>query len=168
MNNAWETIAERLRDELQEYGGLLGLFEAQQEALFRRDSDGVLSSISSIETQARAATQKRLERERVVREFALGLGRSPDSTLRSLVSCFPPEVRPMMDALIDEINRLVHRARKKARQNSELLQRAIEMHQEALRTLRPESFTKTYSPGGRVNVAATLPLSRTSTLEAVG
>lgn len=167
MNNAWEIIAECLRDELQEYGGLLGQFESQQEALFRRDSNGVLSSISTIEQQARAASMKRQHREETVRAFAIDQGKSADSTLRSLIGCFPSEVRPMMEALIDEINRLVHRARRKARQNSELLQRAIEMHQEALRTLRPESFTKTYSPGGRVSVAPTTPVSRTA-LEAVG
>jgi flagellar biosynthesis/type III secretory pathway chaperone len=167
MNTAWETIATCLRDELQEYGGLLGLFEEQQGALYRRDSSAVLATVSSIEEQARQASRKRLHRERAVREFAAAQGRSTDVTLRQLLPCFPEEVRPMLEALIDEVNRLVHRARRGIRQNALLLQRAVEMHQEALRILRPDAFTKTYSPHGQVSVAATLHTPPTA-LQAVG
>jgi flagellar biosynthesis/type III secretory pathway chaperone len=167
MNNAWELIAHSLRDELQEYGGLLGLFEEQQGALFRRDASGVLASVTAIEDQARAAGTKRLRREKLVREFALSIGRPADSTLRSLLDRFPPEVCPMLEALIDEVNRLVHRARRGVRQNTLLLQRAIELHQETLRTLRPESFTRTYSQRGQVSVANAAP-SIPGTLQAVG
>lgn len=167
MNNTWELIAHCLRDELQEYGGLLGLFEEQQGALFRRDAAGVLASVTSIEEQARIASGKRLRREQVVREFALSQGRAADATLRSLLPCFPSEVRPMLEALIDEVNRLVHRARRGVRQNALLLQRAIELHQETLRTLRPDSFTKTYSKRGQVSVATSTP-APSSSLQAVG
>ena len=167
MNNAWELIANCLRDELQEYGGLVGLFEEQQGALFRRDANGVLASVSAIEAQARSAAERRTRRELVVREFALSHARSGDSTLRALLDCMPAEVRPMIEALIDEINRLVHRARRSARQNTLLLQRAIEIHQEALRTLRPEAFTKTYSARGEVSLNKAV-VSPPSSLEAVG
>lgn len=167
MNNTWELIAHSLRDELQEYGGLLCLFEEQQGALFRRDAMGVLHTVTSIEEQARAAASKRLCREQMVREFALSQGRSPDSTLRSLLDCFPAEVRPMFEALIAEVNLLVHRARRGVRQNTMLLQKAIEMHQETLRTLRPESFTKTYSPRGQISVTAPATVAP-SALQAVG
>jgi len=168
MNNSWELIAHSLRDELQEYGGLLGLFEEQQTALFRRDAGGVLTLVHAIEDHARVASLKRLKREQLVRDFALSQGRPGNSTLRALISQFPEEVRPMMEALIDEVNRLIHRTRKFAQQNVQLLQRAVEMHQEALRTLRPESFTKTYSPRGRVSVAAATGAPTRSALEAVG
>ena len=167
MNNTWESIAQSLRDELQEYGGLLSLFEEQQGALFRRDSAGVLASVSLIEQQAQAAAGKRQRREQLVRDFARANGQPPLSTLRSLLPCFPAEVRPMLEALIDEVNRLVHRARRHARQNSLLLQRAIELHQEALRVLRPESFTKTYSARGQVSVATATAAPATA-LQAVG
>lgn len=167
MNNTWELIAHCLRDELQEYGGLLGLFEEQQGALLRRDSSGVLATVASIEEQARIAASKRLRREQVVREFAVANKRSAESTLRSLLDCFPEEVRPMLEALIDEVNRLVHRARKGVRQNALLLQRAIELHQETLRTLKPDSFTKTYSKRGQVSVNNPTVVP-SSSLQAVG
>ena len=167
MKTAWETIACCLRDELQEYGGLLGLFEEQQGALYRRDASAVLATVSAIEEQAREASKKRLSRELAVRDFATAQGRSADTPLRQLLPSFPEEVRPMLEALIDEVNRLVHRARRGVRQNNLLLQRAVEMHQEALRILRPESFTKTYSPHGQVSVATALHATP-SALQAVG
>lgn len=167
MNNTWELIAHSLRDELQEYGGLLSLFEEQQGALFRRDATGVLATVTAIEEHARSAAGKRVRREQLVRDFALASGRNADATLRSLLDCFPAEVRPMIEALIDEVNRLVHRARKGVRQNTALLQRAIELHQEALRTLKPEAFTKTYSQRGQVSLNTASP-AITNSLQAVG
>ena len=167
MNNAWETIAHCLREELEEYGGLLGLFEEQQNALFRRDANGVLATVGAIESQAQSATIKRKRREQLVSDFARSNEMAGDSPLRSLLPLFPQSVRPMMEALIDEVNRLIHRTRKHARQNADLLQRTIEMHQEALRSLRPDLFTKTYSPRGQISVATTNPSPRVS-LEAVG
>ncbi len=167
MNNAWESIAHCLREELEEYGGLLGLFEEQQNALFRRDANGVLATVGAIESQARCATVKRQRREQLVSDFARSHSRDPDTQLRTLLPYFPESVRPMMEALIDEVNRLIHRTRKHARQNADLLQRTIEMHQEALRSLRPDLFTKTYSQRGQVSVATTTSTPRVS-LEAVG
>jgi flagellar biosynthesis/type III secretory pathway chaperone len=167
MKTAWETIAGCLRDELLEYGGLLGLFEEQQGALFRRDASAVLATVSAIEEQARLAGKKRLQRELAVRDFAVAHGRAADATLRQLLPCFPEEVRPMLEALVDEVNRLVHRARRGVRQNNLLLQRAVEMHQEALRVLRPDTFIKTYSPHGQVSVATAMHTAPTA-LQAVG
>lgn len=166
MNNAWESIAACLREELEEYGGLLGLFEEQQSALFRRDANGVLATVSAIEAQARSANVKRQKRERMVGDFAQYNDKPTDASLRSLMDFFPVDVRPMLEALIDEVNRLIHRTRKHARQNATLLQRTIELHQEALRVLRPDLFTKTYSARGQVSVANTATKPRVA-LEAI-
>jgi hypothetical protein len=35
-----------------------------------------------------------------------------------------------------------------------MLARAVEMHQETLQQIRPNAFTKTYSPAGRVSVVS--------------
>lgn len=167
MNNAWETIAHSLREELEEYGGLLGLFEEQQKALLRRDANGVLASASAIEEQAKTATVRRQRREQLVRDFAHSNSRPLDASLRSLLDCFPESVRAMLQALIDEVNHLIHRTRRHARQNATLLQRTIELHQEALRALRPDLFTKTYSARGQVSVATMATNPRVS-LSAIG
>ena len=54
MKINWEYIAECLRAELADYGGLLHLFENQQCALFNRDADSVLRFANEIEAHARA------------------------------------------------------------------------------------------------------------------
>jgi hypothetical protein len=40
-----------------------------------------------------------------------------------------------------------------------LLARAVEVHQDTLQQLRPQAFTKTYSPAGRVSIVAGDPSS---------
>ena len=154
MPSSWEILVQHLRAELEAYGGLLALFAEQRQCLLQRDADAVLDLAGAIEARAQTATAQREERERCVRELSLTLGVSGERTLRALVPCFPEHVRPLVSALIDEINVLVHRLRRGARQNRELLARTLDVHQETLRFLRPASVVSTYSPGGRVNLSA--------------
>jgi flagellar biosynthesis/type III secretory pathway chaperone len=154
MKTHWELIVTSLREELTEYGGLLHLFEVQQRALFDRDADAVLEHASKIEAHTRALTGSRERREKLVAAFASEHGRPLNSTLRSLLPLLPEESRPLLEALIDEINRLLHRVRRTSRHNHSLLSRAVEVNQETLQTLRPQAFTKMYSPSGRVSVSA--------------
>jgi flagellar biosynthesis/type III secretory pathway chaperone len=153
MPSSWEIIANHLRTELQGYGGLLALFEEQQNHLLQRNPDAVLSLAQTIETQARVTAEHRLQRELFVREVAELHGYPSDSHLRQLLPRFPAEVQPLLDALMDEVNHLIHRVRRGARQNQQLLARAVEMHQEMLRTIRPAAFVKTYSPRGQISVS---------------
>ena len=67
--------------------------------------------------------------------------------------------RPLIEALIGEINHLLHRVRRTSRHNHTLLARAVEVHQDALQLLRPQAFTKTYSPAGRVSIVSGDPAS---------
>ena len=154
MKTHWELIVNSLREELAEYGGLLHLFEVQQRALFDRDPDAVLDHATSIEAQAQTLSGCRQRREQIVAAFALEHGRPANSTLRSLLPHVAPEAQPLLEALIDEINRLLHRVRRTSRHNHTLLARAVEVHQETLQMLRPHAFTKTYSPSGHVSVTA--------------
>jgi flagellar biosynthesis/type III secretory pathway chaperone len=154
MNTHWELIVTSLREELAEYGGLLRLFEIQQRALFDRDPDAVLLHMAAIEAHTRTLSDFRQRREQLVAAFAVEQGRAETSTLRSLLPLFVAEARPLLEALIDEINRLLHRVRRTSRHNHTLLARAVAVHQETLQVMRPHAFTKTYSPAGRVSVAA--------------
>jgi flagellar biosynthesis/type III secretory pathway chaperone len=154
MITPWEAIVTALRHELSEYGALLNLFEDQQRALFERDAGSVLAHATSIEAQARSLTECRQKREKVVAAFALEQNRPANSTLRSLLPLVAVEAQPLLEALIDEINRLLHRVRRTSRHNHTLLARAVEVHQETLQALRPSAFIKTYSPAGRVSVAS--------------
>ena len=157
MNISWEFITECLRNELQEYGALLALFEEQQANLLRRDADLVAALALSIEEQARATHSSRERREQCVHAFAVKCGCAPDASLRQMLPHFPAEVQPLLNALIDEINHLIHRIRRDARQNQMLLSRTIEAHDEALRTLMPDTFkTRTYSERGSVSAVSVI------------
>jgi flagellar biosynthesis/type III secretory pathway chaperone len=68
-----------------------------------------------------------------------------------------PEARPLVEALIDEVNHLIHRARRITRHNHALLARVVETHQEFLRVLRPEAFATTYAANGRMSGAVRTP-----------
>ena len=150
----WEFIAECLRTELADYGGLLHLFESQQRALFERDAQTVLHFATEIENHARTLSHSRTRREQAVAAFAAENDRPTNASLRSLLPYIEADARPLIEALINEVNALLHRVRRTSRHNHSLLTRAVEVHQETLAHLRPNSFTKTYSPGGRVSVAS--------------
>ena len=161
----WQAIAGGLRNELAEYGALLALFSEQQRLLFARDANAVLALSASIEQQVRLLADCRRERENLVAAFAGLHGQPPGATLRSLLPVVEAAARPLLEALIDEVNHLLHRVRRTSRQNHTLLARTVELHQDVLQQLRPNAFTKTYSAAGRVSVATAHP---SSTLRAAG
>lgn len=165
MNEPWINITECLRRELAEYGCLLRLFEDQQNFLFSRDANNVLRLSTEIEQQVRFLHESRRAREEAVATFAVSHGQPVNSTLRSLVPLFVAEVRPLLEALIGEVNVLIHRVRRASRHNHTLLARTVETHQQMLRTLQPDSFLQTYSPNGRVALTTT---RSTPALQAAG
>ncbi|MET0261333.1 MAG: flagellar protein FlgN [Rariglobus sp.] len=157
MHPDWEILVENLRSELQAYGGLLQLFNEQQDNLLRGDPDAVLSYAHEIEAQVRVTSELRERREHSVRAFAQNCAQPADSTLRQLIPLFSENVRPLISALIDEVNHLIRRVRRGVQRNHEILSRAVQIHQETLRSLRPSAFTKTYSPHGAVSIAGEQP-----------
>lgn len=154
MNPVWISLTESLRSEIAEYGGLLHLFEEQQKCLFARDPDAVLRLSSDIESQVRTLHEHRRNREALVAAVATGQGQPASSTLRSLLPFFSADMRPLLEALIAEINVLIHRVRRTSRHNHTLLARTVEQHQLTLRQLRPDAFTQTYAPNGRVSITS--------------
>jgi len=155
MNEPWINITECLRRELAEYGCLLRLFEDQQNCLFSRDALNVLRLSGEIEQQVRYLHESRRTREEAVATFAISHGQPVNATFRSLIPLFDAEVRPLLEALIGEINVLIHRVRRASRHNHTLLARAVENHQHMLSTLQPDSFLQTYAPNGRAALTST-------------
>ena len=158
MKQGWQTLAERLRSEISEYGQLLSLFEEQQRLILRNAPESVLEASHGIEAQVQILNQQRRLREEAVAGFALDHGQPATATLRSLLVFLPTEARPLFQALITEINCLIHRVRRDSGRNHRLLQCVVECHQEVLRRLRPDAFTKTYARNGRVSLAAVRPV----------
>lgn len=150
---AWTPVVEALRTELAEYGGLLQLIEGQQKRIFALDSAGVAEFVQPIEYQTEVARARRADREDSVRRYAVAHGEAAGRSLRQLLPVFPAEVRPLFEALIDEINSLLRRTKQRTHQNQLMLARLVELHRELVPALRPQSFTKTYSRHGQLAVS---------------
>jgi len=146
---AKELVIEVLRAEMEEYGGLLALLEDQQSAIIDRAADRVLEINMSINDQMRMIHMRREAREGLVTSVATRLNQPANSMLRELVRFFRKPIQPLIEALIDEINSLVTRARRRAQQNQMLLARSIEVMQEVLHRLNPETMHKVYGADGR-------------------
>ncbi|MCS6245130.1 MAG: flagellar export chaperone FlgN [Opitutus sp.] len=157
-------LVELLRAELAGYGGLLALFDEQQAQLWRREVQAVADTSLAIEQIAAETARHRLEREAWVARFATGKGQPAETNLRRLLEFFPADQQPLLGALIDEINHLLHRVRRRARQNHSILARAVELHRDALATLHPAARPRTYAPSGRIGSLA----GPAATLQAAG
>ena len=154
MKKEWEIIAQCLRAELADYGGLLNLFEEQQRSDRGRDPQSVLRFASRIESQARLVAQSRDRREHAVAVFAGENGRPATASLRAMLSLIEPDARPLLKALITEVNLLLHRVRRASRHSHSLLTRAVEVHHETLQHLRSRAATKNAAASARLASAA--------------
>jgi hypothetical protein len=142
-----------LREEVQEYGELLSLFNDQQTAILERNPNLVLAVQDSIKEQLEAIHSCRKQRETVARELAVEIGEDPDSSVKQLIDKCEETVRPLLNALIYEVNNLISKTRRRGNQNQMLLARSVEVSQQILQRLNPGGLTKTYSRRGRINLA---------------
>ncbi|MFA6286574.1 MAG: flagellar protein FlgN [Opitutaceae bacterium] len=143
-------IVELLRAELAGYGGLLALFDEQQSQLWRREVQTVAETSLAIEQLAAEIARDREAREAWVTRFASAHDQPADTSLRRLLPFFPTDQQPLIGALIDEINHLLHRVRRRAHQNRSILARAVELHHDVIASLHPAGRPRTYAPSGRV------------------
>ena len=144
----WESLVESLRMELQEYGGLCVLIEKQQRAILKRNMPEYMGLAEEIETQAAATSGLRAEREQKVRECAERFGQPVNTELKRLIPDFPEEAQPLLSALVDEINSLIGKSNRRAKQNHMLLARAMQYTYELLQQVSPQSQVKTYGAQG--------------------
>jgi hypothetical protein len=150
MSEVVEPLVGALRVELQEYGGLLHLFEEQQLLIVGRNPSGFLSKNPEVEAQMGRVSECRRERERLVETLALGLGWPKESSLSSLMADLPEAVRPLLRALMDEINALVSQVQRRTHQNRMLLSQAVELAKQRLNSVDPHALPGTYSAQGTI------------------
>ena len=55
LSFTWEDLLTLLRDELQEYGGLVGLLSAQQQSILDRRTESLMEINQSVQTQMEAS-----------------------------------------------------------------------------------------------------------------
>lgn len=144
----WEDLLGLLRDELQEYGGLVGLLSAQQQSILNRRPESLLEINQSVQTQMEASQMLQRRRQGFVSSLASSYGEPDESTLSELVPHFPVVTQPMFQSIIEEINSLISQIRRKIEQNQRLLNRLTEVTDQILGVADPGSHSKTYDKSG--------------------
>jgi flagellar biosynthesis/type III secretory pathway chaperone len=158
----WEELLNLLRDELQEYGGLIGLLSAQQQSILNRKEESLLQLNQSVQTQMEASQILQKRRQGMVCSLAKSFGESERSTLSELVPHFPDVTRPMFESIIEEINSLITRVREKVMQNQRLLARLVEVTDQILSATDPAAHSKTYSSQGKPHSLSSVKRSQLS------
>lgn len=145
---SWEDLLNLLRDELGEYGGLMGLLSSQQASILNREPENLLEINKSVRSQMEASNTLQQRRQGYVRSLATGYGKPEDSSLSELLPCFPVVTQPMFESIVEEINNLISRIRRKLDQNRRLISRLGEVTDQILAVADPRSHSKTYDKRG--------------------
>jgi flagellar biosynthesis/type III secretory pathway chaperone len=154
-NFSWEELLGLLRDELQEYGGLIGLLNAQQQSILNRRPESLLEINQSVQTQMEASQILQKRRQGFVNHLARNFGESQEASLSELLPHLPDVTQPMFESLIEEINNLITRVRRKVEQNQRLLARLAEVTDQILGISDPIGHSKTYGKDGKAGRMST-------------
>jgi hypothetical protein len=146
----FEAMTDALRSELQEYGGMLGLLQEQQEAILRGEPGAFLDIGEALNAQIALVGVRRAHREEVVRAFAASAQQPASTSLANLVIYMPAAAAGMIRALIAEINALIDRTQRRLRQNHLLLARCVSAAQQAVSTAGGSETVSAYGPAGAV------------------
>lgn len=139
MTATLEQVINSLRDELQQYGEMLALLELQHESVLRQGPESVLTSISAVEAQASTIGTARRTREAAQRQLAWALGQPNEETLRALLPLLPEPYRPLVGALMDEINELLQQVQVRARSNHGQLERSLALMERFLASISAQA-----------------------------
>jgi hypothetical protein len=132
-----EQFINALRNELQQYGEMLALLESQQGAVCQRSGGDATAPISSLNAHSAVIESARRTREVAQRQLAWAVGVSDDNAVWQLVSLLPKEYRPLLEALVQEVQELLKRVRECASQNREHLRHSLELMEQFIARLSP-------------------------------
>ena len=154
-----------LREELHEYGEMLARLDEQQELVMKREADGILQSVATIQDQGVVIQRRRQAREARQNELAQRVGLAPGAEFAQMLPRVPEDYRPLVEALVQENNALLGRIQQRARQNHMLLRQSLDLMQRFLTTLFPSTEPRVYNGGGQMFSRGTPAVS---VYEAVG
>lgn len=146
----WQALADALRAELQEFGGLLALIDQQRDQLLARNSNAVLDRSRAIENQVALLQQCREHRDSLLRAWFRACGHTEEASLDTIAMTLPPSAQPLFEAFLNEGYRLSGRLQRHAQRNAALLQRAHSATDSLLSLLHPPDGPsgRTYASNG--------------------
>lgn len=121
----WDHLVGALRIELQEKGGLIGLLNRQTETLYRRDTLENERLEEKIRTQLELILHSTQGRDHAVRQTASAFHLNKDVQSNEVICGFPDFVRPLLEALFAEVERLSIRLTERLNQNKALKARFL-------------------------------------------
>jgi flagellar biosynthesis/type III secretory pathway chaperone len=151
-NDDINRLIESLREEMTQYGELLALMQEQQELIINRQPQELLANLNEVNGQMEKIAVARQAREQARLSLATQLGGTQETTFTEMTSQLPEEYRPLLEALVEEINALLQNVHKWLRQNHLLLKRSLDLMQDILQNVFPaQASPKTYGRQGSVS-----------------
>lgn len=138
MNASLENVVEALRNELQQYGELLALLEAQLGSLKRHEPSQALDTAIALEAQRLRLEAARCQRQDAHRKLAWSAGRPDAATFQALQDAVPRQYQELLDALIQDINHAIAQTQERVMANHSLLCRALDRTEQLLATISPQ------------------------------
>jgi hypothetical protein len=124
-NVDWDQLVGALRIELQEKGGLIGLLNRQTETLYRRNTEEYVRLEEQIRTQLELIVRSTQGRDDAVKQTASAFHLNEDVQSNEVIRGFPDFVRPLLEALFSEVERLSIRMKERLKQNKALKERFL-------------------------------------------
>ncbi|MCC5834536.1 MAG: flagellar export chaperone FlgN [Opitutales bacterium] len=132
-NAYWSDLIQALRNELEAYGELHRLIDLQKEILLQRDPQNLFDSVEALE--------KHIQVMRPVSDHRKSLQdqqtSNPEVSLKVLIQSAPYDLQPLLDALHDEISRLLESSRNHMRRNQLMMNRARQINEQMQQALFP-------------------------------
>lgn len=141
MTQILEQVIEALRDELQQFGELLALLESQQSSLNQGDISGVAHTAFAIDSQRNVIESARGRRETLQKQLAWTIGEPESQSLETLLPRTPENYRPLLSALVHEINQLIEAVRVRLESNQRQLRRAMDQTARLLNTISSQAYS---------------------------
>ena len=105
MNEELNNLITALREELTQYGEVLALMQEQQELIINRAANELLINLNTVNSQMEQVALARQQRELARQQLVASLGGTEETTFRQMTEMLPPEVQPLVDALVQESTR---------------------------------------------------------------
>lgn len=141
MTQILEQVIEALRDELQQFGELLALLETQQTCLNRADAGEISRTAAAVDSQRKVIEAARDRRENLQRQLAWTIGEPDSQSLQSLLPRTPEIYRPLLFALVGEINQLIEAVRSQLESNQFQLRRALDLNARMQSTISSQAYS---------------------------
>lgn len=164
MTQILEQVIEALRDELQQFGEMLALLEAQEKSLNRGDISDVAHAASAIDLQRNVIESARTRRETLQKQLAWTIGEPDTRSFQSLLHRLPDNYRPLLLALQGEINDLIEAVRTRLEANQVQLRRALDQTARSLSTISSQAYSALLAEERNSSGAESIPHAVTAAI----